>query len=576
MPARVPAAVDGRAGRRRPARRVARRAPRRGPRRHGRAARRGAQQPDVRRAGRPTSSGCCAARRPVRCCRPRTTSCASTASSTCWLAPTQPVRVPRPVAVCEDAGRARRAVLPDGAASTASSCATRCPAGSTSRPARPRPRPGDGVRRGAPGRRRAVRRPPGSAGRTATWPGSCAAGPGSARASRPPSPPPAGGPATCPTTTRVRDWLAAHLPDEAEPAVVHGDAKLDNVVVGAGGDAGASPRSLDWEMATVGDPRADLGYLLSFWPEPAGRGRPPAGPAGHRRRRLPDPRRAGRRLGAGDRPDRGRPHLVRHPGGLEARRAARGVLPPAPRRQHRRPVLRHPRAGCAGPARPRPGDLRCLSCEALVVDWGGVLTEPLDAAIRAWAEVDGVDFEHYVARDARVARHAAGRAGPRQPGGGAGTRRDRGAALRGAARRPAQRGDRHADRARPACCSGCSTSSSTSRPWRRWCCAPSGPGCAPGCCRTRGATTYPREGWDQMFDAVVISGEVGMRKPEPRDLRAHARPARRTGRGDACSSTTCGRTSSAADALGLVGVHHTSYDETATSWRDSSAFRCGG
>jgi aminoglycoside phosphotransferase (APT) family kinase protein len=25
---------------------------------------------------------------------------------------------------------------------------------------------------------------------------------------------------------------------------------------------------VDWEMATVGDPRADLGYLLSFWPEP--------------------------------------------------------------------------------------------------------------------------------------------------------------------------------------------------------------------------------------------------------------------------------------------------------------------
>jgi aminoglycoside phosphotransferase (APT) family kinase protein len=43
---------------------------------------------------------------------------------------------------------------------------------------------------------------------------------------------------------------------------------------------------LDWEMATVGDPRADLGYLLSFWPEPGGdatRWRPR-----HVRRRLPD------------------------------------------------------------------------------------------------------------------------------------------------------------------------------------------------------------------------------------------------------------------------------------------------
>jgi aminoglycoside phosphotransferase (APT) family kinase protein len=67
----------------------------------------------------------------------------------------------------------------------------------------------------------------------------------------------------------VRDWLTAHLPDEAAPAVVHGDAKLDNVVVSPAGD-GRPPRVaavLDWEMATVGDPRADLGYLLSFWPD---------------------------------------------------------------------------------------------------------------------------------------------------------------------------------------------------------------------------------------------------------------------------------------------------------------------
>lgn len=67
----------------------------------------------------------------------------------------------------------------------------------------------------------------------------------------------------------LRDWLRANLPAETEPAVVHGDFKLDNVIVSR--RAGATPRVaavLDWEMATVGDPRADLGYLLSFWPEP--------------------------------------------------------------------------------------------------------------------------------------------------------------------------------------------------------------------------------------------------------------------------------------------------------------------
>jgi aminoglycoside phosphotransferase (APT) family kinase protein len=66
----------------------------------------------------------------------------------------------------------------------------------------------------------------------------------------------------------VRDWLAAHLPEETEPSVVHGDAKLDNVVVDRQGETARVAAVLDWEMATVGDPRADLGYLLSFWPEP--------------------------------------------------------------------------------------------------------------------------------------------------------------------------------------------------------------------------------------------------------------------------------------------------------------------
>lgn len=71
----------------------------------------------------------------------------------------------------------------------------------------------------------------------------------------------------------VRDWLEAHLPQEdPRPAVVHGDYKLDNVIVRGG--PGAPPRVaaiVDWEMATVGDPRADLGYLLSFWLEPGER-----------------------------------------------------------------------------------------------------------------------------------------------------------------------------------------------------------------------------------------------------------------------------------------------------------------
>jgi aminoglycoside phosphotransferase (APT) family kinase protein len=64
-------------------------------------------------------------------------------------------------------------------------------------------------------------------------------------------------------------WLEEHLPMQAESSLVHGDYKLDNVAMSAEG-----PRLtaiLDWEMATVGDPLADLGYLMSFWLEPGER-----------------------------------------------------------------------------------------------------------------------------------------------------------------------------------------------------------------------------------------------------------------------------------------------------------------
>ncbi|MFL6139073.1 MAG: phosphotransferase family protein [Frankiaceae bacterium] len=67
----------------------------------------------------------------------------------------------------------------------------------------------------------------------------------------------------------VRDWLAAHRPVEGPPCVVHGDYKLDNLLVTPSRDG--APRVaavLDWEMAAVGDGLADLGWLLSFWPQP--------------------------------------------------------------------------------------------------------------------------------------------------------------------------------------------------------------------------------------------------------------------------------------------------------------------
>jgi len=56
--------------------------------------------------------------------------------------------------------------------------------------------------------------------------------------------------------------LAATTPPSGPPAIVHGDYRLDNAIVA---DDDRIAAVLDWEMATIGDPLADLGLLLVYW-----------------------------------------------------------------------------------------------------------------------------------------------------------------------------------------------------------------------------------------------------------------------------------------------------------------------
>ncbi len=69
-----------------------------------------------------------------------------------------------------------------------------------------------------------------------------------------------------PELEAVSQWLRDNVPDSPPATVVHGDYRIDNVMF-----APQPPvrilAVLDWEMATLGDPLADLGYLLSNWRE---------------------------------------------------------------------------------------------------------------------------------------------------------------------------------------------------------------------------------------------------------------------------------------------------------------------
>ncbi|HEX4751802.1 MAG TPA: phosphotransferase family protein [Solirubrobacterales bacterium] len=69
-----------------------------------------------------------------------------------------------------------------------------------------------------------------------------------------------------PDLEAVADWLAVNLPDSAPSTVVHGDYRLGNVMLAPSPTRLAA--ILDWEMATIGDPLADLGYLTAMWSEP--------------------------------------------------------------------------------------------------------------------------------------------------------------------------------------------------------------------------------------------------------------------------------------------------------------------
>jgi len=72
---------------------------------------------------------------------------------------------------------------------------------------------------------------------------------------------------------RLATWLGANLPPNPEhPSIVHGDFKLDNLILDTT-DLTRIVGVMDWEMSALGDPLVDVGILLAYWV--------PTSPAGH-------------------------------------------------------------------------------------------------------------------------------------------------------------------------------------------------------------------------------------------------------------------------------------------------------
>jgi putative hydrolase of the HAD superfamily len=200
----------------------------------------------------------------------------------------------------------------------------------------------------------------------------------------------------------------------------------------------------------------------------------------------------------------------------------------------------------------------------LLVDWGGVLTSGLEAALRRWAELDGFDFDSYLEAvmawlpaetradaaaeaelnpihalergqiavpdfERKLAAILVRRDGTPVPAEGLIERMfahfEHQPAMSSLVRRARSHGIRTA---------------LLSNSW---------------------GNTYPRDTWDGMFDDVVISGEVGLRKPEPEIFLLAAR--RLELKPDECVFVDDLELNvDGSRAVGMTGILHTAYDET--------------
>jgi len=196
----------------------------------------------------------------------------------------------------------------------------------------------------------------------------------------------------------------------------------------------------------------------------------------------------------------------------------------------------------------------------LIVDWGGVLTSSLEGSMLAWAAADDIDLAEFreamaqwlgppAAEEARWNPVAALERGElavpqfeQQLAARLRTRSGRAVSPDGLIARMFTQFEHAPDMA------------NVVRKVRR-------AGFRTALLSNSWGNEYPRDGWDELFDAVVISGEVGMRKPEERIYlhtvsRLELRPA------DVVFVDDLPVNVRGAVAAGLVGVRHESFEQT--------------
>jgi len=194
----------------------------------------------------------------------------------------------------------------------------------------------------------------------------------------------------------------------------------------------------------------------------------------------------------------------------------------------------------------------------LIVDWGGVLTMPIHVAIGGWLKATGVDHNHYGAVLRRWVEPRPGEISPIH-------RLERGELgleefehlLSAALAREGSSVEAQGLVGRMFADLAIYEDSMTSLVTRAH-----AAGIRTGLLSNSWGNEYDRSEWHEMFDAVVISGEVGMRKPEPEIFELALDRIGLTA-GECVFIDDMAHNIAAAELAGLVGIVHRSFEQTA-------------